>query len=114
MSLDKRKIRILKAIISSYIDNAEAVGSRTISKKYELGVSPATIRNEMSDLEEMGFLIQPHTSSGRIPTDKAYRYYVDDLWKKVKRSKHPNIDKLRSIIEDKSSELDSIFKNSVR
>jgi len=55
VSLDKRKIKILKAIISSYIDNAEAVGSRTISKKYELGVSPATIRNEMSDLEEMGF-----------------------------------------------------------
>jgi len=114
VSLDKRKIAILKAIISSYIDNAEAVGSRTISKKYELGVSPATIRNEMSDLEEMGFLIQPHTSSGRIPTDKAYRYYVDDLWKKVKKSKNPNLDKLKSIIEDKSSELDSIFRNSVR
>ena len=114
MSLDKRKVKILKAIISSYIDNAEAVGSRTISKKYELGVSPATIRNEMSDLEEMGFLVQPHTSSGRIPTDKAYRYYVDDLWRKVKTSKNPNLDQLRNIIEDKSSELDSIFKNSVR
>lgn len=114
MSLDKRKVTILKAIISSYIDNAEAVGSRTISKKYELGVSPATIRNEMSDLEEMGFLVQPHTSSGRIPTDKAYRYYVDDLWKKVKTSKNPNFDQLRNIIEDKSSELDEVFRNSVR
>lgn len=114
MSLDKRKVKILKAIISSYIDNAEAVGSRTISKKYELGVSPATIRNEMSDLEEMGFLIQPHTSSGRIPTDKAYRYYVDDLWKKFQGSINPNIDELRNIIEDKASELDSVFKNSVR
>ena len=114
MSLDKRKIKILKAIISSYIDNAEAVGSRTISKKYELGVSPATIRNEMSDLEDMGYLVQPHTSSGRIPTDKAYRYYVDDLWRKVKSSKNPNLDQLREIIEDTSNELDEIFKNSVR
>lgn len=114
MSLDKRKVKILKAIIASYIDNAEAVGSRTISKKYELGVSPATIRNEMSDLEEMGFLIQPHASSGRIPTDKAYRYYVDDLWKKVQSSNNPNIDQLRNIIEDKANEMDSVFKNSVR
>ncbi len=114
MSLDKRKVKILKAIISSYIDNAEAVGSRTISKKYELGVSPATIRNEMSDLEEMGFLIQPHASSGRIPTDKAYRYYVDDLWKKVWDSNIPNTDELKNIIEEKSNEMDSVFRNSVR
>lgn len=114
MSLDKRKVKILKAIIASYIDNAEAVGSRTISKRYELGVSPATIRNEMSDLEEMGFLIQPHASAGRIPTDKAYRYYVDDLWKRVQGSSNPNINELKSVIEDKASELDSVFKNSVR
>jgi heat-inducible transcriptional repressor len=114
MSLDKRKVKILKAIIASYIDNAEAVGSRTISKKYELGVSPATIRNEMSDLEEMGFLVQPHASAGRIPTDKAYRYYVDDLWKKVQDPTNTNLDQLRNIIEDKSNELDSVFKNSVR
>lgn len=114
MSLDKRKITILKAIINSYIDNAEAVGSRTISKKYELGVSPATIRNEMSDLEEMGFLIQPYTSSGRIPTDKAYRYYVDDLWKKLLGSSNTNINQLRNIIEEKANEMDSVFKNSVR
>lgn len=116
MSLDKRKVKILKAIIASYIDNAEAVGSRTISKKYELGVSPATIRNEMSDLEEMGFLVQPHASSGRIPTDMAYRYYVDDLWKKVQGASNTNteLDQLRGIIEDKANEMDSVFKNSVR
>jgi len=114
MSLDKRKVKILKAIISSYINNAEAVGSRTISKKYELGVSPATIRNEMSDLEEMGFLIQPHASSGRIPTDKAYRYYVDDLWKKMMDTNSANIEQLITIIEEKADEIDSIFKNSVR
>lgn len=114
MSLDERKIRILKAIISSYIDNAEAVGSRTISKKYELGVSPATIRNEMSDLEEMGFLVQPHTSSGRIPTDKAYRYYVDDLWKKSLNTKNSDMEGIRKIIDEEAHELDSIFNNSVR
>ncbi len=116
MSLDKRKVKILKAIIASYIDNAEAVGSRTISKKYELGVSPATIRNEMSDLEEMGFLVQPHASAGRIPTDKAYRYYVDDLWKKVQGTANVNtdLDQLRGIIEDKANEMDSVFRNSVR
>ena len=105
MSLDKRKVKILKAIISSYIDNAEAVGSRTISKKYELGVSPATIRNEMSDLEEMGFLIQPHASSGRIPTDKAYRYYVDDLWGKMLGTNSTNIEQLITIIEEKTDEI---------
>lgn len=114
MSLDKRKIKILKAIISSYIDNAEAVGSRTISKKYELGVSPATIRNEMSDLEEMGFLVQPHTSSGRIPTDKAYRYYVDDLWKKASNSKDSNLCDILKVVDEEAHEMDSVLKNSVR
>jgi heat-inducible transcriptional repressor len=114
MSLDKRKVSILKAIISSYIDNAEAVGSRTISKKFELGVSPATIRNEMSDLEEMGFLIQPHTSSGRIPTDKAYRYYVDDLRKKVQNSGSSSLDQLKYVMDEESNELESVFRNSVR
>lgn len=114
MSLDKRKVTILKAIISSYIDNAEAVGSRTISKKYELGVSPATIRNEMSDLEEMGFLVQPHTSSGRIPTDKAYRYYVDDLWKNTQGAQDKNIKQIIRIIDEEANELDSILRNSVR
>lgn len=72
-------MRILHAIISNYIDTAEPVGSRTISKNFDLGLSPATIRNEMSDLEELGFIVQPHTSSGRIPSDKGYRFYVDIL-----------------------------------
>ena len=117
MSLDDRKINILKAIIGSYIESGEAIGSRTISKKYELGVSPATIRNEMSDLEEMGFLIQPHTSSGRIPTDKAYRYYVDELWKSYLRPselEHVTIADIRKAIEDEVQEMDMILKNSVR
>ncbi len=81
MPLDKRKLQILEAIIDDYINTAEPVGSRTIAKKYGLGISSATIRNEMSDLEELGFLQQPHTSAGRVPSDKAYRLYVDRLMK---------------------------------
>lgn len=75
--LDERKLQVLYAIIDSYIHTGEPIGSRTIAKKYDLGVSPATVRNEMSDLEEMGYLGKPHTSAGRIPSDKAYRHYVD-------------------------------------
>ncbi|HEY8462999.1 MAG TPA: heat-inducible transcriptional repressor HrcA [Bacillota bacterium] len=77
--LDKRKKLILKVVTDDYIESAEPVGSRTIARKYELGLSPATIRNEMSDLEESGFLEQPHTSAGRIPSEQGYRYYVDSL-----------------------------------
>ncbi|MEG0638752.1 MAG: heat-inducible transcriptional repressor HrcA [Clostridia bacterium] len=79
MSMDTRKFRILQAIIDDYILTAIPVGSRTISKKYEMGLSSATIRNEMSDLEELGYLDQPHVSAGRIPSAKAYRLYVDQL-----------------------------------
>ncbi|MEG0050614.1 MAG: heat-inducible transcriptional repressor HrcA [Terrisporobacter sp.] len=79
MELNERKMNILKAIVKDYIETAEAVGSRTISKKYNLGVSAATIRNEMADLEELGYLVQPYTSSGRVPTDKGYKLYVNSL-----------------------------------
>ena len=81
MTMDARKFRILQAIIDDYILTAIPVGSRTISKKYEMGLSSATIRNEMSDLEELGYLDQPHVSAGRIPSAKAYRLYVDQLLK---------------------------------
>ncbi|MEW6524711.1 MAG: heat-inducible transcriptional repressor HrcA [Bacillota bacterium] len=79
MGLDSRKQRVLQAIVDDYIATAEPVGSRTIARKYRLGVSSATIRNEMSDLEEMGYLEQPHTSAGRVPSDLGYRFYVDRL-----------------------------------
>ena len=79
MKMDDRKMRILQAIIDDYILTGVPVGSRTISKKYETSLSSATIRNEMSDLEELGFLDQPHVSAGRIPSAKAYRLYVDTL-----------------------------------
>ena len=79
MGMDERKFKILQAIIDDYILTAVPVGSRTISKKYDMGLSSATIRNEMSDLEELGYLDQPHVSAGRVPSAKAYRLYVDQL-----------------------------------
>ncbi len=79
MELDDRKSTILKAIVSNYLETGEPVGSRTISKMSDLGLSSATIRNEMADLEELGYIVQPHTSAGRIPTDAGYRFYVDRL-----------------------------------
>lgn len=79
MDLNERKLRILQAIISDFIRTGEPVGSRTLSKKFDMGLSPATLRNEMADLEEMGFLTHPHTSAGRIPSTKGYRLYVNSL-----------------------------------
>jgi heat-inducible transcriptional repressor len=90
MELNERKMKILQAIIGDYLSTAEPVGSRTISKNYDLGISPATIRNEMSDLEELGFIVQPHTSAGRIPSDKGYRYYVDSLVKLPREDEQPD------------------------
>jgi heat-inducible transcriptional repressor len=80
--MDERKQQVLQAIILDYIATADPVGSRTIARKYNLGVSPATVRNEMADLEELGLIEQPHTSAGRIPSQLGYRYYVDCLMKK--------------------------------
>lgn len=78
-NMNERKKCILRAVTDDYIDTAEPVGSRTIARRYKLGISSATIRNEMADLEESGYLYQPHTSAGRVPSDKGYRYYVDVL-----------------------------------
>lgn len=77
--MDERKKKVLAAIVQDYVNTAEPVGSRTIARKYNLGVSPATIRNEMADLEELGYIEQPHTSAGRVPSDLGYRYFVDFL-----------------------------------
>lgn len=83
MDLTERKLKILQAIIDSYIRSAEPVGSRTLARHFDNAVSPATIRNEMSDLEAMGYLTHPHTSAGRVPSDKAYRLYVNNMMQKV-------------------------------
>lgn len=83
-TLEERQNKVLVAVVCTYISTAEPVGSRTIAKKYDIGVSSATVRNIMADLDEMGFLVQPHTSAGRIPTDKGFRFYVDHLEKTQK------------------------------
>ena len=85
MQLDERKTKILQAIIRNYLETGEPVGSRTISKYTDLNLSSATIRNEMADLEEMGYILQPHTSAGRIPSDKGYRFYVDTMMESRER-----------------------------
>src|SRR5688500_19959491 len=77
--LSERELRVLEAVVQTYIETAEPAGSQTIARLFGLGVSPATIRNTMSELEEKGFLFHPHTSAGRIPTDQAYRVYVDAI-----------------------------------
>ena len=79
MELTARKMKILNAIVRNYLETGEPVGSRTISKYTDLNLSSATIRNEMADLEEMGLIVQPHTSAGRIPSDRGYRVYVDEI-----------------------------------
>ena len=85
MELDERKTKILQAVIRNYLETGEPVGSRTISKYTDLNLSSATIRNEMADLEEMGYILQPHTSAGRIPSDKGYRFYVDTMMEAKER-----------------------------
>ena len=104
--LDDRKKKILKAIIRTYMETGEPVGSRTISKYADLNVSSATIRNEMSDLTEMGYIIQPHTSAGRIPSDKGYRLYVDELMK----VKEDEIAELRSLMIEQTDKVDKVLK----
>jgi len=109
--LDERKQKILLAIIQDYIATAEPVGSRTISRKYELGVSPATIRNEMADLDEMGFIEQPYTSAGRIPSDKGYRYYVDFLMEKYPLSAEVQ-QAVRERFKRKLSDLEEVIRTT--
>lgn len=105
-ALDERKKKILKAIIKTYLETGEPVGSRTISKYPDLNVSSATIRNEMSDLTDMGYIVQPHTSAGRIPSDKGYRLYVDELT----REKEAELTELRDMVIEKTDQMDKVLK----
>lgn len=104
--LDERKTKILEAIIRNYMETGEPVGSRTISKYGDLNVSSATIRNEMSDLEDLGYIIQPHTSSGRIPTDKGYRFYVD----RIMMEKDREVSELKDLIIEKADKTEQMLK----
>ena len=110
MELDERKIKILNAIIQTYLETGEPVGSRTISRFTDLKLSSATIRNEMSDLEEMGYILQPHTSAGRIPSDKGYRFYVDNLMK----VKSEEVVRQNEMMVQKVDKLEQVLKQVVK
>jgi heat-inducible transcriptional repressor len=113
MELNERKKKILEVIIRDYINTAEPVGSRTLSKRCNLGISPATIRNEMADLEDLGYLVQPHTSSGRIPTQQAYRYYVDEIMEVKKLEKMIRTDIHRGFLNS-NTELGNTMDHTAR
>lgn len=112
MGMDERKIKILEAIINDYVSTAEPVGSRTIAKKYHLGISSATIRNEMADLEEMGYLEQLHSSSGRKPSDKGYRLYVDELMQITNLSPQEEYIIKNALIDSALYEVDKLIKHA--
>lgn len=109
MELSERKQVILETIIRNYMETGEPVGSRTVSKYTDLNLSSATIRNEMADLEEMGYILQPHTSAGRIPSDKAYRLYVDTMMRRDKE-KTDQVEKMQELIVDRSDKIDLLLK----
>ena len=111
MQLDERKYLILQAIIDDYISTAMPVGSRTISRKSGVSCSPATIRNEMSDLEELGYLDQPHTSAGRVPSNKAYRLYVDHLLKAAKLSSDER-ERIQDHLANRSRQVEGVIRNA--
>ena len=106
MELDERKTKILKEVIKNYLDTGEPVGSRTISKYTDLNLSSATIRNEMSDLEEMGYIVQPHTSAGRIPSDAGYRFYVDNML----QEKDKEVKEIKDMLLEKEYKMDHLLK----
>ncbi len=106
MQLDDRKLKILQAIIRNYLETGEPVGSRTISKYTDLNLSSATIRNEMADLEELGYILQPHTSAGRIPSDKGYRLYVDQLMSEKERE----VEEMKELLLEKEEKMETLLK----
>lgn len=106
MDLDKRKLKILQAIVRNYLDSGEPVGSRTISKFTDLNLSSATIRNEMADLEELGYILQPHTSAGRIPSDKGYRLYVDTLM----QDKVQEVEDMKELLIQKADKIELLLQ----
>ena len=113
MDLSERKLTILRAVIDDYIMTGLPIGSRTISKKQGIELSSATIRNEMADLEELGFLEQPHASAGRVPSQKAYRYYVDRLMKVVKLNS-AEANKIKRYFEDRMSEVEQVMERAAQ
>lgn len=112
--LTEREEQILEAVIRTYVETAEPAGSRTVARRHGLGVSPATIRNAMSDLEEKGFLFHPHTSAGRIPTDQAYRYYVDTLMRPLRLRVAEQRRLRRELQEEGAGPLERLIDRSIQ
>ncbi len=106
MELDERKTKILQAVIRNYLETGEPVGSRTISKYTDLNLSSATIRNEMADLEEMGYILQPHTSAGRIPSDKGYRFYVDTMME----AKEREVVEMKEMLLERQDKMEQVLQ----
>src|SRR5918997_4347771 len=111
--LSDRERQVLEAVIRSYVETAEPAGSRTISRRFGLGVSPATIRNTMSDLEEKGYLFHPHTSAGRVPTDMAYRIYVNSLMRVLPLEPEAR-DRLLGEIASGGTAIDAILRRAAQ
>src|SRR5918995_3551460 len=109
--LSERELRVLEAVVQTYIETAEPAGSQTIARKFGLGVSPAAIRNTMSELEEKGYLFHPHTSAGRIPTDRAYRLYVDAMMRLAPPS-HRDRHTLRAELGGTRSAVEEILRRA--
>ncbi len=117
MELSERKMKILQAIIKNYLETGEPVGSRTISKYTDLNLSSATIRNEMADLEEMGYILQPHTSAGRIPSDKGYRLYVDNMMlekEELLKNKEKEVDEMKEFLVEKVDRVETLLQNMAK
>src|SRR3954470_19351618 len=112
--LSRRERSVLEAVIRTYIETAEPAGSRTLSQRSGLGVSPATIRNTMSDLEDKGFLFHPHTSAGRIPTNKAYRAYVDALMDRVTPVESAEHERLAEVLNAADSPIETILRRAAQ
>ena len=110
MELDERKLKILQAVIRNYLETGEPVGSRTISKYTDLNLSSATIRNEMADLEELGYILQPHTSAGRIPSDKGYRLYVDNMM----LEKEKEVEEMKNLLLEREDKMEHLLKQVAR
>lgn len=117
MELDERKLKILKAIIRNYLETGEPVGSRTISKYTDLNLSSATIRNEMSDLEDMGYILQPHTSAGRVPSDKGYRLYVDNMMQEKSEEiskQQQEITEMKEFLTEKVEKVEELLQKTAK
>jgi len=117
LDLDERKRKILQAIIRNYLETGEPVGSRTISKYTDLNLSSATIRNEMSDLEELGYIVQPHTSAGRIPSDKGYRLYVDQMMLEKEEQLNQatqEVKEMQKMLLDREDKMEAVLKQMAK